>query len=231
MWVCGHPHKQPTKDHIFKKIVFFPQKWSSNNSSSSRSWGLWASPDPCWNTDWLMQALCSQCQLLRVHSCSSPVMSRRHHFLPVLPSLWILQVFLPTSTLVLSLGGCGCHTGIPFVTEHSTDTFPVCALTNYEFLHELPSTAHRNFSDEFIPYRRMKHSTKTARTAWAEPGLSSEWLAHRVGRSALAMTRAKSRDQVGWESDIPLSYLEISKARLRGENHCITYRKLTLPRV
>jgi hypothetical protein len=52
IWVCSHPRENcwPTKVHTFKEnCLSFPQKPPYVNSSSARSWVLWAPPmRECW---------------------------------------------------------------------------------------------------------------------------------------------------------------------------------------
>lgn len=94
-WVWDHPfeHGQPTRSCTLKANQFSPRSYQLVVNSS---WARHTSPlPPLTARVWSGLILCGQAQLLGVHECICPVISRRHCFSLVLPYVCLLQFFYP----------------------------------------------------------------------------------------------------------------------------------------
>lgn len=106
---------------------------------------LWeAFPSPCCNVDWII--FCRQARLEWVHEFNSLIMTRRHCFSAVLlTSVFFTVLLISFLWRFLSLEGRQCDMDVPFVAEHSTDTYSlhfdqlrVSALTSVHRTKKLP---------------------------------------------------------------------------------------------
>lgn len=97
---CGHPHclDSLTMGDTAEENPFSQQSLSASGISARRE----VSRCLCWNIDWLglVQVLCRQLQMQRVHGCSGPVLTRKHCIPAVLYEIWSLQL-PPTSSMTV----------------------------------------------------------------------------------------------------------------------------------